>query len=133
MSSPAAVAAQITEVPSSRLTELVIEVVTHDLHNARTRGKQVFSYESHDREDSIARGVRNWLRSGDESGLGLGLSARQNLVRLLLVGDADVCGGWCFDGLNSDEYANDLAYWLARVRAGDPRFGRCVRGGANAA
>jgi len=105
-------------VPSSRSTELVIEVVTHDLHNARTRGKQVFSYEPHDKEDSIARGVRNWLRSGDDSGLGPGLSARQKLFAFYWSATRMSADSKCFDDVDREECANDVAYWLARVRGG---------------
>jgi hypothetical protein len=120
MGSTRAVPLELT--PDSQATEFVVQVTARDLHDARNGSEHVFTYAPDETEATLARAVRDWFAHGDASGLHLALTDRQTLFAFHWAAMQMPANSRCFREIDSDDCERSLAYWLARVRSGDPQF-----------
>ncbi|SAL69482.1 hypothetical protein AWB65_06837 [Caballeronia humi] len=118
----AAMPAPLSTSPNSRATAFVIAVATRDLRSARQGGQHVLAYERDETEATLSSSITEWLTQGDRRSLRLALADQETIFAFHWAAAQMPAQSQCFVDIDSEGCQQDLAYWLARVRNGDPRF-----------
>jgi hypothetical protein len=108
--------------PDSRATKFVVAVATGDLRRAREGGAQAFAYAPDETEATLSSAVTQWLTRGDRRNLRLAFTDQATIFAFYWAATQMPAQSQCFIDIDSEECQQELGYWLARVRDGDPRF-----------
>ncbi|WP_125474301.1 hypothetical protein [Caballeronia humi] len=82
----------------------------------------MLAYERDETEATLSSSITEWLTQGDRRSLRLALADQETIFAFHWAAAQMPAQSQCFVDIDSEGCQQDLAYWLARVRNGDPRF-----------
>jgi hypothetical protein len=115
-------AAPLNKQPNSQAIAFVVAVATSDLRSARGGGEHVFAYAPDESEATLSSAIKDWLSHGDKPRLRLAPADQATIFAFHWAATRMPAQSRCFMDIDSEECQQDLGYWLARVRDGDPEF-----------
>lgn len=115
-------AAPLSKQPNSRAIAFVVAVATSDLRSAMRGGEHAFAYAPDESEATLSSAIKDWLSQGDKARLRLAPTDQATIFAFHWAATRMPPQSRCFMDIDSEECQQDLGYWLARVRNGDPEF-----------
>lgn len=115
---------------NARAVRFVTAVVMDDFHTAQAGGGYVFSYEKQETEATLTAKLERWLSGAAPDAIHMEPAEKQTLFSFYWAASMMPANSPCFDSIAQQACSDELAKWMARELADDPRFIRAYESAA---